>query len=270
MGDFQPYLTRFLKGGEHFGGFAPGAGTGELDVRHFERDLGFPADAQELFQGLENAHGLISHVAGIHAAMRGGHLGQRDDFLRLGKGARHVDKPGAEPHGAVLHTLLHEGLHRGELHRVGSADEAAAHAFLPDGAVADKRGHIHRDLGFLNLGEELGNIGPRMAAVPGDNRGDAHAQKVLCRRDAADVLRMRVHVHKTRRGHLASGIDGDRRRSLHGPGGDDPPVLHGNAACHHGSAAAIGNLRVGDQKIKVRSVGGPGQQEEENEAQLHG
>jgi len=209
-------------------------------------------------------------VAHIDAVVRGSDFREGDDLVGFGKGTGHVDQTGAQADRAVLHRLIDEGLHRRELCFIRCADENAAHALLAHGAMTDQRGDIDGDSGLLELFEKLRHVGARIAAVAGDDGCHAHAQEILRNGYLADVLRMRVNVDETRRGHLSARVDGLIGGTLGFPDGDNLSALHADAAFHQRRTTAIGDSRILDEEVEIRRRGGSSEQKGEKEAQLHG
>ncbi len=59
-------------------------------------DIGFFGDADDFFDGFEDARGFVAHVGSVDSAVSGCGFCEVYEFLGVGEGARDVDETGAE------------------------------------------------------------------------------------------------------------------------------------------------------------------------------
>jgi hypothetical protein len=104
--------------------------------------------------------------------MLGGDLGQCDEFIGLGIGARIVDEPGGQAPGAVAHALVDEFLHHRQF-LVRRRAVGVAHDFLAHVVVRHLMDDVAADADCLHLLEVGGDVDRPGAAIA--RHGRRHA-----------------------------------------------------------------------------------------------
>ncbi len=221
-------------------------------MRHLTSNARLPQDGEKLLQRIEDPASLGAHVTHINTIVRGGDLGQIHNLLLFRKSARHIGQPGAQAHRAILHRLIDEPLHLRQFLRSRCPNRDAAHGLLPHRVVTNQRRHIDGNPRLVDLVKKRRHIRPGTTAVSRDDRRHPHAQKILCRWNLADLLRVRVHVDESRCQHEARRINLLVRRSIRLTHRHDATALHPHASGKGVRACAIDDPPVRDPQIIIR------------------
>src|SRR5947209_10880994 len=106
-------------------------------------------------------------------------------------------------------------------------------------------------MSLFQLLEEIAYIDSRDAAVPGDDRGYAHAQVVLSFWQARNVFSMRMDIDETGRDNLAFGVHHFCREfRVNAAELRNATVFDRNVTNKPWTACAIDNATVGDYQIE--------------------
>ena len=116
--------------------------------------------------------------------------------------------------------------------------------------MRDQRGQVNGEWLVSDPPEKLADFGRRRAAVSGDERRDAHAHEVLCRRKAINRFDVRVHVDETGRENLVVRVD-DFARCVrrYVPDANNSAVANADVGTEPGIAAAVDDAGVCNQEI---------------------
>jgi hypothetical protein len=117
--------------------------------------------------------------------------------------------------------------------------------------VAEKSGIVHGYGGFLDRRQRGRDVLRGTTAVAGDDRGDAHPNEVLGQGMVGNLVRVRVHVDKTRSDDQAFRLD-DRLRGCARQRADrgDPSTADSNVDETTWRASAINNDPATDERVE--------------------
>ena len=221
----------------------------ELHVGDLDRDLGFPADADDLVDGLEERAILAPHVADVASADPGGDARERDELLGLGVDPRIVLETAREPQRAGFEILPQQLGHLLDLGFGRRTAVVVTHDRAAEAAVARVRRDVHRGRRGADLGIERGEREPGAPVLTHDDRRDplAHDRRRLpCREKAAVV--MAVCVDEARREHEPAPLDhAVARGRLELADVDDDAVADPDGAVVRGRARPVDDRDIDEE-----------------------
>ena len=148
-----------------------------LEVRNVDGKLGSASDFQCFLHRIEQRGRLVTDVRSVDAPVAGHDAGQIDQFVRIGIRSGNVDQPGGHAPSPLLHPLLDELAHAGQLLGVGFAADRTHH-LGPDCPVGEQMDHVDPGPLFFQLFQVSGHLPLAAAAVAGDDSGAALGQVV--------------------------------------------------------------------------------------------
>ena len=125
--------------------------------------------------------------------------------------------------------------------------------------MTDERAEIDCQRLFPHSFEKRFEVGRRTAAIPRNQRSDAHADKIFGRRIVVNILDVRVNVNKAGRDDFVLRVNdflGFALINSSDPG--NPSVFYPDCAAKPRIARAVNDARVDDGKIVNRLVKGSG------------
>jgi len=133
---------------------APVVAARGLVVRDLNGEFRLAGDTDGLFDRLQKALALVTHVRHVEAAVFRRDLRERDDLLGAGEGAGRVDETGGEAERAGGHAFGHVLSH---LFEFGCIRLAAVHAqgAVADGAVGDETADVEGEARLFDRGPRI-------------------------------------------------------------------------------------------------------------------
>ncbi len=158
-GDVEPLGARPFDRGHRVVEERPVGLAGRLEVVDLGPDVGFASDVDELVDGLDQVGALAAEVRDVHPVVLGDDLGERDEFVGVGKAPRRIDERRGDAHRALLHGGADDGPHLVELLR-RRGPIVVADDVLAWGRGADERRDIRGDAALLEVPQVLVQRGP--------------------------------------------------------------------------------------------------------------
>src|SRR6266404_5493501 len=128
--------ARLVDQSQRVDALSPVGRADDLMVSHLSGKPTAFTDRYGLFDAVDYARRLVTHVRDVDSSETAGDSRQLDDLVCWGERTGHVKQPGAEPERAVLHALLDQRTHLLQLFGVrpaiGVADHRRAHRALAD------------------------------------------------------------------------------------------------------------------------------------------
>ncbi len=219
-------------------------------MRDLRRQPAFLTDRDRFTHAFLEATRLVAHVRDVDAAHRSGDPRELDHFLGRRERAGHVEQPGAQAEGALLHAFPHERAHLLELlsrrRPIDLAHHRATHRSL-----ADEHGEVRRDTHLLHLREKWPQWHRRSAVGTFDERGHALPHVVVGGRHLEDAApRVRVDVDESRRNDEALHFHDPRRRLSNGRrDANDGVSLDGEVGHIPGAGGAVDDASTAQNQV---------------------
>ncbi len=272
-GDVEPLGAGLLDALDDLVHPAPHVFSGDLQMKNFHRDIGLPSDGERLIQSVKDRAPFAAHVGGVDAAVPGGGVGQRYQFVRPGVVGRGINERTRQPQRTLLHGVFDQALHLGQLFGRGSAVLRAQHhpahlggadvaAQIDSGAPALEAGEIAGEVAPIHLHAEAGHervefvqgaivLGSGRPAFAGDLGGDALADFAF--RGGVDQqveFRLAQHIDEAGSHHQAGRINHPASR---GPAqvaaSHDAVAAHGHILPRPRIPAAVHQPAAHDQQV---------------------
>ena len=191
------------------------------------RQLGLLANAQCLFNRLQQTFTFITNVAGVQSAMRCHHTCQRNNLFRRCVRARNVHQTGRHSPSTLAHATCHQSLHLFQF-CCCRRTFTGPHNPTPQTALRNQVHHIHARTVLFHLAQIVRHVEFATTAIPRHDRRTTLRQIIAGESrlgfDNAAVT-MVMQIDETGSHDLAATIDDQLRATLKPPDGDDPVSL---------------------------------------------